>query len=87
MHGSVKLLCCAVVLQTPLHLAVDAGAVDIVRLLLAAGANPNLLDYDGASPLHLVRLTAAAPALTRMRVCIGFGRMLQSAARLPLSVV
>lgn len=45
-------LCCAV--QTPLHLAVEAGSADIVKLLLAAGANPNLLDFDGASPLHLV---------------------------------
>lgn len=39
--------------KAPIHLAVEAGAADIVALLLAAGANPNLCDFDGASPLHL----------------------------------
>eukprot|EP00882_Tetradesmus_deserticola_P007866 GHRQ01008280.1.p1 GENE.GHRQ01008280.1~~GHRQ01008280.1.p1 ORF type:complete len:485 (+),score=219.30 GHRQ01008280.1:147-1457(+) len=39
--------------KAPIHLAVEAGAADIVQLLLAAGAKPNLCDYDGASPLHL----------------------------------
>eukprot|EP00879_Flechtneria_rotunda_P009718 GHRR01010167.1.p1 GENE.GHRR01010167.1~~GHRR01010167.1.p1 ORF type:complete len:315 (+),score=124.70 GHRR01010167.1:826-1770(+) len=39
--------------KTPLHLAVEAEEVDIVKMLLAKGANPNLADYDGATPLHL----------------------------------
>jgi ankyrin repeat protein len=47
---------------TPLHLAIRRCTIDtvesvewydIVKILLQEGANPNLLDNDGMSPLHL----------------------------------
>jgi ankyrin repeat protein len=39
-------------LQTPLHVACSEGKVDIVKLLVKAGANPNLRDCSGWTPLH-----------------------------------
>jgi ankyrin repeat protein len=36
-----------------LHEAARAGHVEIVRILLAAGANPRLLDGEGKTPLEL----------------------------------
>jgi ankyrin repeat protein len=37
--------------STPLGVAAFAGAVDVVRVLLARSANPDLSDSDGAAPL------------------------------------
>ncbi|XP_076048174.1 E3 ubiquitin-protein ligase MIB1-like isoform X2 [Oratosquilla oratoria] len=39
-------------LQTPLHLAVERQHTQIVRLLVREGANLNLADKDGDTPLH-----------------------------------
>ncbi|RWS13086.1 E3 ubiquitin-protein ligase MIB1-like protein [Dinothrombium tinctorium] len=39
-------------LQTPLHLAVERQHTQIVRLLVREGANLNILDKDGDTPLH-----------------------------------
>ena len=39
-------------LQTPLHLAVERQHIQIVRLLVQAGANVNIADKDGDTPLH-----------------------------------
>jgi ankyrin repeat protein len=39
--------------QTALHLAADAGAFEAVRLLLDAGANPNVRDAEQRTPLML----------------------------------
>ncbi|XP_050716901.1 E3 ubiquitin-protein ligase MIB1-like isoform X1 [Eriocheir sinensis] len=39
-------------LQTPLHLAVERHHTQIVRLLVREGANLNLADKDGDTPLH-----------------------------------
>ena len=40
--------------RTPLHAAVENGSgIDVVRLLLDAGANPNVIDDRGISPLYL----------------------------------
>jgi acyl-CoA-binding protein len=36
---------------TPLHLAADAGSLDCVRVLLAAGADVNAVDAHGGTPL------------------------------------
>ena len=42
---------------TPLHLAVQKGNLDIVKILLEAKADPNLASIDGATPLHLAALS------------------------------
>jgi hypothetical protein len=39
--------------RAPLHIAVEAGAVENVRALLAAGANANVQDQDGVTPFNL----------------------------------
>lgn len=41
--------------STALHRAVAYGAREIVRLLLAEGANPGLADWQGVTPLDLAR--------------------------------
>jgi ankyrin repeat protein len=38
--------------QTALHYAADAGSPDLVPLLIAHGANPNITDQAGYTPLH-----------------------------------
>lgn len=38
--------------RTPLHRAVQAGQLDVARLLLEAGVDPNASDCDGQTPLH-----------------------------------
>ncbi len=43
--------------RTALHTAAEAGREDVVRLLLAAGANPNARTIDGETPLHLAAKT------------------------------
>jgi ankyrin repeat protein len=40
--------------KTALHVAAQAGRVDLVRYLLGKGANPELLDADGHKPIDLV---------------------------------
>ncbi|XP_014232822.1 serine/threonine-protein phosphatase 6 regulatory ankyrin repeat subunit A-like [Trichogramma pretiosum] len=40
--------------QTPLHLALHFGLQKVAELLLRRGANPNLADNDGTTPLHLL---------------------------------
>ena len=36
--------------HTPLHWAVFRGDIDLVKLLLEAGANPNIFSADGVTP-------------------------------------
>ncbi len=39
--------------NTALHLAASSGEVDIVRILLNGGVNPNLVSFSGSTPLSL----------------------------------
>ncbi|ORY29166.1 ankyrin repeat-containing domain protein [Naematelia encephala] len=43
--------------NTPLHLAADRGHIAIALVLLEAGADRNLTDEDGQTPLQLAELT------------------------------
>ncbi len=46
--------------ETPLHVAVDRGYLDIVKLLLERGADPNLQSNEGNTPLHLSVISSSA---------------------------
>ncbi len=48
-------------LRTALHFACARGRVDIVRAVCEAGADPNITDNQGATPLH------------KVCVCVGVG--------------
>ena len=39
--------------STPLHLASKGGHLSVVKLLLEAGANANLIDHSGSTALQL----------------------------------
>ncbi|KAM7193221.1 ankyrin [Rhypophila sp. PSN 637] len=59
--------------RTPLHWAMTSGNVEVVRLLLEAGTNPDVVDDDGATPLSelVTRLECGAsrqghPEIARM---------------------
>ena len=41
-------------MRTPLHLACIRGRLDFAKLLLAKGANLNMQDIEGNTPLHYV---------------------------------
>ncbi len=48
-------------IQTPLHYAIEAGQADLMKILIRSGANVDLVDNNGMSPLHLaVRLQQRA---------------------------
>jgi ankyrin repeat protein len=38
--------------RTPLNNAADKGHVEVVRLLLEAGADISIVDFDGRTPLN-----------------------------------
>ncbi|CAB0043600.1 unnamed protein product [Trichogramma brassicae] len=40
--------------RTPLHLALSRGYNDLAALLLISGADPNLADLEGSTPLHAI---------------------------------
>ena len=39
--------------NTPLHYAIESNALRLAELLLASGADPDIANHQGASPLHL----------------------------------
>ncbi|MCC6696353.1 MAG: ankyrin repeat domain-containing protein [Candidatus Hydrogenedentes bacterium] len=45
---------------TLLHFAAAAGRVDVVKLLLDKGADPNVANYDGETPLDLAEEVKAS---------------------------
>lgn len=48
---------------SPIHAAVSYSHIDVIQLLLSAGANPNLRDPDGDCPLHVVETPEVADIL------------------------
>ncbi|CAB0039173.1 unnamed protein product [Trichogramma brassicae] len=40
--------------KTPLHVAIKNGKIKLVEILMRRGANPNLADKNGFTPLHIV---------------------------------
>jgi len=53
---------------TPLHCAVNASALDVVRTLLRHGADPNVVDRDGLAPLHYAAAATHPPAFSHSGV-------------------
>ena len=53
--------------MTPLHLAARRDASDVVRLLLAAGADPSLTNKSGQTPLTLAEANGKAEAVETLR--------------------
>jgi len=49
--------------NTPLHLAIFGGNVNIVKMLLSCGANPNEPGMQGKTPLHLAYTSNAQPII------------------------
>lgn len=63
--------------QTSLHLAAFGGNTDLLSCLLQAGADVNLLDENGCSPLHIA--CARIPqSLTDIRLLIKYGALVNS---------
>jgi hypothetical protein len=62
-----------------LHFASAVGATRCVRLLLDAGADPDLQDREGYTPLHM----AAGYMQVRVRVCVQSNRQQQAMAAAP----
>ncbi|XP_023316436.1 serine/threonine-protein phosphatase 6 regulatory ankyrin repeat subunit B-like isoform X2 [Trichogramma pretiosum] len=51
---------------TPLHIAVSRNSVKLVEFLLRRGANPNISDVDGLTPLHIICQTKCSDDLAKM---------------------
>ena len=52
-QGLIVLDCLEYVTTSSLHIAVAKSAPNLARILLQKGANPNLEDFSGATPLHI----------------------------------
>ncbi|QYS99418.1 ANK_REP_REGION domain-containing protein [Trichoderma simmonsii] len=55
---------------TPLHASIDGGHRRATRLLLGAGADPNMVAHDGWTPLHLAAFEKNAGAV---KILLGHG--------------
>ncbi len=62
--------------QTALHLAVERQHVQIVKLLVRKGANLNLPDKDGDTPLHEALRHHTLSQLRQLQDVEGFGKLL-----------
>ncbi len=56
--------CCDDKQRTCLHIASSKGNIEIVRLLLNYGANPNLRDCVCNLPIHLAIISSHVPVVT-----------------------
>lgn len=63
-------------LQTALHLAVERQHVPIVKLLVREGANLNIPDKDGDTPLHEALRHHTLSQLRALQDVEGFGKLL-----------
>lgn len=63
-------------LQTALHLAVERQHVHIVKLLVREGANLNVPDKDGDTPLHEALRHHTLSQLRQLQDVEGFGKLL-----------
>ncbi|XP_070491410.1 E3 ubiquitin-protein ligase mind-bomb-like isoform X1 [Chironomus tepperi] len=63
-------------LQTALHLAVERQHVQIVKLLVRKGANLNIPDKDGDTPLHEALRHHTLSQLRQLQDVEGFGKIL-----------
>lgn len=54
--------------HTLLHLASSLGLTRFVSLLLARGANPDMLDNNGNTPMHLAALSGHSHIVHRLRI-------------------
>src|SRR3954465_11431454 len=60
--------------ETALHWAVSRQHTEIVTMLLDAGANPNVADNDGYTPLHdLAEMGDCPPARTMLEALLAAG--------------
>lgn len=57
--------------QFPLHLAVENGNEEFVRILLRFGANPNIADKNGVTPLHISYSYDSLGAIAELLVANG----------------
>lgn len=49
--------------DTPLHVAVEEGKIEMTKFLLANGADVNAANNDGATPLHVAQKIIVVPCL------------------------
>ncbi|KAL8948819.1 MAG: hypothetical protein Q9222_005026 [Ikaeria aurantiellina] len=55
---------------TPLHIALNRGSMKAATLLVSRGANPNVVDGKGWTPLSLINCEHPAP-IVRLLLCAG----------------
>jgi ankyrin repeat protein len=59
--------------NTLLHSAVVSGDIDEVQRLLAAGADPNIVNRDGKTPVHAAALLGHGQIEALLRRNVGGG--------------
>lgn len=72
-------------LQTALHLAVERQHVQIVKLLVREGANLNIPDKDGDTPLHEALRHHTLSQLRQLQDVEGFGKLLMGLRNVSIS--
>ena len=54
---------------TPLHVATENGHAEVIKMLLAAGANKDAADKDGCTPLYIAAEDGHAEVIKMRSVC------------------